>query len=117
MTTSRRVFLSTGVAAGAGLFRQSSVQAAGPTLREVSERKGILFGTAIRGSSLLGNPAYSAMINDNCDLIVSAGEMHWALVAPTTQGTDFSKADQVAGWADAHHVKLRGHALARRRPM
>jgi endo-1,4-beta-xylanase len=94
------------------MFRQSSARAAGPSLREVSERKGILFGTAIRGSSLLGNPAYSAMINDNCDLIVSAGEMHWAIVAPNKQGTEFRQADQVAGWADAHHVKLRGHALS-----
>jgi endo-1,4-beta-xylanase len=76
----------------------------------MAAEKGVLFGSAARGSSLATIPPYAEMIARECRLIVS-GEMHWALVAPTPQATIFSKVDVIDRWARAHGVALRGHAL------
>src|SRR5262249_19719424 len=38
-------------------------------------------------------------------------EMHWRLVAPHPQGTNFSRPDASLAWARPHGMKFRGHTL------
>ncbi len=110
----RRQLLGAGAAVGAGLSfgpaRRSSL-AAGPTLASLGAAKGILVGTATRGTSLASIPAYAALVDREFDLIVSGVEMQWKAVAPTPERTVFTRPDAIADWAVAHHKKFRGHAL------
>ncbi len=106
----RRAFLATGASLGLGLGARRG-EAAGTTLAALGAAKGILVGTATRGASLAGNPAYGAVVDREFDLIVSGVEMQWKAVAPSPDRTVFTRPDAIADWAAAHHKKFRGHAL------
>ena len=77
----------------------------------VAASRGLLYGSVVRGTSLMNDPIYAAVIARECRLVVSALEMQWRGVSPTPTSTDFSRADVVHAWASKHDFKFRGHAL------
>ena len=109
----RRSLLAAGASLGAGLGfgLMRPAQAAGASLAALGAAKGILVGSATRGASLTGIPAYAAVVDREFDLIVSGVEMQWKAVAPTPERTVFNRVDAIAAWAEAHNKKFRGHAL------
>jgi endo-1,4-beta-xylanase len=110
-TMNRRSLLLAGASFGALAASSRLPSAAEPGLGEIAAENGILFGSWVRGSSLVGLPPYAAMVARECRLIVSGVEMQWAAVSPDAMTTNFSKVDAVDGWARVHRMKLRGHAL------
>jgi len=88
----------------------SSLASRGEYLRQIAASKGLLFGSAMRLSSLRGKTPYSEMMASECSLYV-CGDMQWRLVALSPSATDFSKVDAAKAWARAHDMRFRGHSL------
>lgn len=81
-----------------------------PGLGAIAASKGVLFGSLMRLSSLAEGGAYTRMMVGECKLYVCA-EMHWRLVSPKPDVTDFSRVDRARAWAWAHGMPFRGHSL------
>src|SRR5262245_44456895 len=97
-------------AASVGAFGAvcGTASADSPGLGTIAASKGVLFGSLMRQSSLAEGGAYTRMMVAECKLYVCA-EMHWRLVSPRPDVTDFSKVDRAQAWARAHGMPFRGH--------
>ena len=114
---SRRSVLLAAAAAVACARQTTYIQAAEQGLRELAAAKGVDYGAMVTWKSWDGDnaldrdDAFSQLVQRECGLIVSAMEMFWGLNSQTTGAFDFSGADDIAEWAQAHGKKLRGHNL------
>lgn len=113
--TSRRNIL--GMIAGAAMLPAVSPIAraqapAGEGLKDIAARKGMRFGTAISaGRNQFGDPAYRALVERECNLIVLENEMKWQALEPAAGKPNFGPADSVIAWANEKGIAVRGHNL------
>jgi endo-1,4-beta-xylanase len=123
MTITRRDSLALGLtlAAAACAPRAVAPQSAGgraPTgsLDALARRSGRRFGSAVawgtpgadRGS--FANPAYAALLERECSLLVPENELKWQW-SRRTPAFDLTQVDAIADYATAHDFALRGHTL------
>jgi endo-1,4-beta-xylanase len=114
MTTRREIL---GALAGAALLPAvapfaRAQGATGETLKDVAARKGMRFGTAISaGRNQFGDPAYRALVERECNLIVLENEMKWQALEPAPGRPNFGPADDVIAWARDKGIAVRGHNL------
>lgn len=93
-----------------------------PGLDALAMRKGRRFGSAIAstpGTTEAGsiqNPQYTAIIKAECGIVVPENEMKWQAVRPGPETFDFARMDEIAAWAQANGIALRGHTLLWHRP-
>src|SRR5271166_3781802 len=80
------------------------------TLREAAGRTGILVGSAVR-PSVFNEPAYSATLAREFNMIQPEDAMKWWVVRRNPDGFDFRQSDEVVRFAQAHGMKVRGHCL------
>jgi endo-1,4-beta-xylanase len=100
-------------------------------LNALAMAKGLAFGTCLgtaarRPPSLRGavvpaptqpvlagfdDPAYRALAVSQCGLLVPENELKWYALRPTPHGFDFSRADQLIGFASRYRFAMRGHTL------
>src|SRR4051794_27925680 len=88
-----------------------------PSLKALAERSGRRFGSAVawgppgaeRGS--FANPAYAAILERECNLLVPENELKWQWTRPSAGKFRFEQFDQIADYAAAHGFHLRGHTL------
>ena len=102
-----------GCAAGGGLGSTRSPD----SLDLLARRSGRRFGSAV-GWSLPGadkgsfaNPAYAAILERECALLVPENELKWQWSRPGPDRFDFRQADAIIGYATAHGFGVRGHTL------
>jgi endo-1,4-beta-xylanase len=114
--TTRRTML--GALAGATLlpvaaFAQAPAPAgSGEALKDIARRKGLRFGTAISaGPNQFGNPAYRALVERECGIIVAENEMKWQALEPRRDALAFGPADAMLAWARDKGIAMRGHNL------
>ncbi|KQV40060.1 endo-1,4-beta-xylanase [Massilia sp. Root335] len=113
--TSRREIIK--ALAGAALLPAAAPLAraqgpAGETLKDAAAHKGMRFGTAIsHGRNQFGDPAYRALVERECNLIVLENEMKWQAVEPAPGKPNFGAADDVIAWAKDKGIAVRGHNL------
>jgi len=81
------------------------------SLRESADRANFLVGTAVR-PSVFSEPAYSATLAREYNLIEPEDAMKWWVVRRDANGFDFREGDEVIRFAQAHGMKVRGHCLA-----
>jgi endo-1,4-beta-xylanase len=117
----RRAALGTGAAiAAAGLLpaRVAAQAAPGtPGLHAIAQRRNLSFGSCFasgpaggdRGS--LSNPAYAALIERDCGVLVPENEMKWGALRPSPDRFDFARFDAMVAQAQALRMDLRGHTL------
>lgn len=120
MALSRRDLLAAGAAsalAGPALA-SSSLAAQGPSLRELAQAKGILFGSAVpagpRGATTgpFEDAKHREILARECGVLVPENELKWYVVrARGPQYFDFERADRIAEFAKANNQALRGHTL------
>src|SRR5215472_14235904 len=85
---------------------------AATTLRQAAEAHGIRLGTAlIATSNLSGNQAYSNVAGSQFDAVTPGNEMKWGTVEPTQGQFNWTGADQIVAFAQAHNQVVRGHNL------
>jgi endo-1,4-beta-xylanase len=110
MVTRRRLLaLAAATAAFRPAYAETTVDAGAP-LRDIAAARGIAFGTYVYDEMLRREDEYTHLAEREAALVTSSS-FHWAHVAPTPEGADFSGPDRVAAWAAAHRLGLRGHTL------
>src|SRR3954451_18456570 len=88
-----------------------------PSLKALAERSSRRFGSAVawsppgadRGS--FANPAYAAILERECKLLVPENELKWQWSRPGPNTFNFRQFDAIADFAARHGFKLRGHTL------
>lgn len=112
----RRVLAATTAAAVAGTLAvgmavaaPSSV-AAGPTLGQLAAAKGRYFGSATDNPTL-NNAAYTAVLGSEFNQITVGNTQKWMYTEPDRGRFDYTQADQIVAFAQAHNQIVRGHTL------
>jgi endo-1,4-beta-xylanase len=97
-----------------------SAPAAG--LNDLAVRTGRRFGSAVAWngrtteSGSIQNPAYTAIIDAECGVVVPENELKWQAVRPSPTTYDFTRMDDIVRWAQANGQAVRGHTLLWHRP-
>ena len=79
--------------------------------------KRMRFGSTVAWSSpgadagSFANPAYAALLERDCTILVPENELKWASIRPGPTTFDFTRADAMLAYADAHGMAMRGHNL------
>jgi len=95
---------------------------AGPSLNALAQRSGRRFGSAIAwngrtaDSGSIQNPAYTALVDAECGVIVPENEMKWQFTRPGPNTFEFGRMDDIVRWAQANGQAVRGHTLLWHRP-
>jgi endo-1,4-beta-xylanase len=87
------------------------------SLDALARRSGRRFGSAVawglpgadRGS--FANPAYAAVLERECGLLVPENELKWQWTRPSPTGFDFKQLDSIVEYARRKGFGLRGHTL------
>lgn len=98
--------LFTGVAL---LFTAPAAHAADTPLRDLAAAQGKVIGTAVTGSKLTGT--YGDLAGGQFSSLTPGNAMKWGTVEPTQGTFDWTEADQIVAFAQAHHQQVRGHTL------
>ena len=105
-----------------GAAPASPAPAAGEGLHAIASRKGMRFGSAIaygaEGADIgsIGNPAYRAIVERECGLLVAENEMKWQAIRPGPDTYDFAAFDAIVRYATSKGLAVRGHTLLWHRP-
>ena len=104
--------LATGSTAFASVGAPASHPAAPPadSLRALAAQIGLRVGSAIIPFDL-DNPAYARIAGDQFSTVTPGNEMKWQVVEPEQGVFDWSGADQLVAFAQAHGDRVRGHVL------
>ncbi|MFI0818193.1 endo-1,4-beta-xylanase [Streptomyces sp. NPDC021098] len=87
----------------------TAADAADPVLRDLAQAKGKYYGTAVTASKLTGT--YADIAGSQFNSITPGNEMKWESVEPSRGSYNWSGADAVVGFAEAHDMRVRGHTL------
>lgn len=79
-------------------------------LRQAADRSNLLIGAAVR-PYLFSEAAYSATLAREFNMIEAEDAMKWWTVRREAGTFDFREGDEVARFAHAHGMKVRGHCL------
>ena len=93
------------------------LEPAGQSLHALAQRSGRRFGSAVawgapgadRGS--FANPAYAAIIERECGLIVPENELKWQWTRPAADRYQFDQFDDIVNYGVAKGFQIRGHTL------
>jgi endo-1,4-beta-xylanase len=122
MQTRRKFLQAAGLTVGAALMPRSSAWAAAleplqanvsgaASLRSHAKTRGILVGCAVNLPSLASNHAYSALIREQCSILVAENAMKWGPLSPAPGKYAFHEADALMDFAARNGQKVRGHNL------
>jgi endo-1,4-beta-xylanase len=96
--------------ARAAAGRLDSGGAADGTLRDLAARIGLRIGTAVIPFDL-DNAPYAKVLGEQFSAVTPGNEMKWGVVEPTQGQFDWSGADRLVSFAQAHGQLVRGHTL------
>ena len=120
MDFSRRESLMLGAAFAASACTTpiGSLGGAGDTsLQALARRSGRRFGSALAWGApgadraSFANPAYAAILERECELLVPENELKWQWTRPAADRFEFRQMDAMVDYAAAKGFKLRGHTL------
>ena len=80
-------------------------------LRDAAASAGRLVGAAVYSSGLAGDPTYAAAASRHFNSLTAEWEMKWDPVETTPGVYDFSGGDAIVAFAEAHGMRVKGHAL------
>ncbi|MFE2882759.1 endo-1,4-beta-xylanase [Streptomyces sp. NPDC059272] len=91
------------------LFAAPAAHAADTPLRDLAAAKGKVIGTAVTGSKL--NGTYGDIAGGQFSSLTPGNAMKWGTVESTQGSFNWSEADQIVAFAQAHNQQVRGHTL------
>jgi endo-1,4-beta-xylanase len=80
-------------------------------LRSAASARGALVGTALAASHLAADPDYAQVAGAQFNSVTPENEMKWESVEPRRGQFDWSGADAIVAFAEAHGQRIRGHNL------
>jgi endo-1,4-beta-xylanase len=106
----RLAALFTGVSAVTALLVAApAAHAADTPLRDLAAAKGKAIGTAVTGSKLTGT--YGELAGREFNWLTPGNAMKWGSVEPSRGNFNWTEADQIVDFAEAHDQDVRGHTL------
>lgn len=81
------------------------------TLRQEADRIGLSIGAAVN-VAYLSEPAYTATLAREFNMLEPEDAMKWAAIRPNQATFDFKDSDRLVDFAKSHGMKVRGHNLA-----
>ena len=96
-------------AATATLLLAAPATAADPPLRDLATTKAKVIGTAVTGSKLTAT--YGDLAGTQFNSLTPGNAMKWESVEPTRGTYNWTEADQIVAFAQAHNQQVRGHTL------
>ncbi len=81
------------------------------TLRALADRRGILVGAACSPKMIDGDMRYRDTLAREFNAIVAENCMKFTALQPERGRFDFTDADALTAFAQAHHQRMRGHTL------
>lgn len=96
---------------GSGEDAPPAVTAAGPPLRVSAQQAGIRVGTAVDSDALAHEAPYAAKVGSEFSSVTPENVMKWETVEPSRGRYDYTRADALVAYAEAHGQLVRGHAL------
>ncbi|SOB87410.1 endo-1,4-beta-xylanase [Sphingomonas guangdongensis] len=71
----------------------------------------VAWGTAGADRGSFANPAYAALLERDCGILVPENEMKWQAIRPSADRFDFTRFDAIVDFARAKNMAVRGHTL------
>ena len=102
-------FLAALATGAALLLTAPAAHAADTPLRDLAAAKGKVIGTAVTGSKLTGT--YGDLAGAQFNSLTPGNAMKWGSVEPARGSFDWTEADQIVAFAQAHNQQVRGHTL------
>jgi len=117
MISRRQMLASSACTIAAAGIAGGAHAAAAQGLKDIASGRGMRFGSAVawarpgadRGS--FANPAYAALLEKDCGLLVPENEMKWQSIRPSATDFDFTRFDAIVDYATSKGFALRGHTL------
>jgi len=83
----------------------------GDRLRDLADRAGVRFGSAVMVRDIRADPEYAPVLVREFNSVTPFVEMKWGTIHPEPDRYDFEKADELVDLAEAHGMRVRGHTL------
>jgi endo-1,4-beta-xylanase len=83
----------------------------GAPLRDLADRVGVRFGSAVMVRDLRADPAYGPVLSREFNSVTPFVEMKWGSIHPEAGRYDFDESDALVDFAVAHRMRVRGHTL------
>jgi endo-1,4-beta-xylanase len=78
------------------------------TLKDAASPSGLLVGTAVTGAQLK-NPEFAQLVHAQANIVVAENAFKMGPLRPGPGSFNFREADEIAEYAHANGIKLRGH--------
>lgn len=98
-------------AAAAGVAAEKTDVSGPASLKTHAAARELLYGCAVDVRALGADPAYAALIREQCNIVVAENAMKWGALRPTPDTFHFDDADALMAFAEANKMKVRGHNL------
>ena len=93
------------------LLNGHPVAAQGRGLRDLAEKRGFYVGAAVSMRPFRTEAPYQDTLKREFNIIVAENAFKWTGVHPAKDGYNFADADALVAFAEANHMKIRGHTL------
>lgn len=98
-----------GAVAATGVGRGAFAQGGGMSLREAGAARGLLVGCAVAVWRLKTDQAYTDLVKAQAGIVVAENDFKFGPMRPSITEFNFKAADELAEFAAAHGMKVRGH--------
>jgi endo-1,4-beta-xylanase len=88
-----------------------AVQAANESLKELADRKGLMFGSSLALKYFAKSPGYKDLFVTQCDIATPELHMKWNSLSQKRGEYDFANADQFVSFCNANRIRVHGHTL------
>jgi endo-1,4-beta-xylanase len=79
------------------------------SLKAHAAARGLLAGCAVNTDLLRRDAEFRALLAEQYSIVVPENCMKWNILRPTAETYDFTDADALVAFAEAHYMKVRGH--------
>jgi endo-1,4-beta-xylanase len=94
--------------AGTPENRNQAITGAG-SLKAHAAARGLLAGCAVNAALLREEEGFRTLLAEQCSIVVPENCLKWRILRPTADSYDFTDADNLIAFAEAHGMKVRGH--------
>jgi endo-1,4-beta-xylanase len=106
----RRTFIKTSLGATFSAAAGFSLWADSSTLQAAGATRNVLVGSAVNNAGL-HDPGLTAILAEQCRIVVPENDMKWSHVHPGPDRYDFARPDELMAFASQNSMLVRGHNL------
>ena len=79
------------------------------SLKAHAAARGLLTGCAVNAALFRDDEGFRTLLAEQYSIVVPENCLKWNILRPTADGYNFTDADNLVGFAEAHGMKVRGH--------